>query len=330
MLNNNKISLVILKYLNSTKMLHNVNDVLSSFSNEMDNEIIEKSIQALIDEKYVYEAKNVQNAILISFKGYLAIKNNEVKHDSIEEGSSSQPEDMTSISFGDTENIKEYNEDTFNDELFEDFDEDKYNEYMDTYEDQYEEEPSNRVSKLSIRKLLQLFVQYRAIIEKKAEHMILSSSTLREINSTKPTNLDELAVISGIGDHKLEEYGKEILQIVNGKDTFDLEEKYKSTINATDFEQELYENDRITVSRIASMIKNKYNIKITGAQLNKILEDEGYLKTIEHNGSTSKVATDKGENIGIKTITETKGNKTYNINIYSKNSIEIIKMLLEL
>ena len=45
-------------------------------------------------------------------------------------------------------------------------------------------------------------------------YVIFHDATLRDIAIARPATLDGLRQISGIGEHKLEAYGKEILEIV--------------------------------------------------------------------------------------------------------------------
>jgi ATP-dependent DNA helicase RecQ len=47
-------------------------------------------------------------------------------------------------------------------------------------------------------------------------YIIFHDATLRRIAALRPANLDELASIKGIGPIKLEKYGPEVLNIVNG------------------------------------------------------------------------------------------------------------------
>ena len=47
-------------------------------------------------------------------------------------------------------------------------------------------------------------------------YIIMHDKTLMEIASVKPSSLEGLRVISGIGPAKLERYGKEIIEIING------------------------------------------------------------------------------------------------------------------
>ncbi len=46
-------------------------------------------------------------------------------------------------------------------------------------------------------------------------YVIFHDKTLKEIAAIKPRTLDELAMISGVGEHKLERYGATILDVVN-------------------------------------------------------------------------------------------------------------------
>lgn len=45
-------------------------------------------------------------------------------------------------------------------------------------------------------------------------YLILSNSTLEEIARTKPISMDDLAVIKGMGEIKMERYGKELLRLI--------------------------------------------------------------------------------------------------------------------
>ncbi len=61
--------------------------------------------------------------------------------------------------------------------------------------------------------------QWRGIISTKIHlplHSILTNKVLVEIVTTKPVNDDELINVKGIGQKKLEDYGEDIINIVNG------------------------------------------------------------------------------------------------------------------
>jgi ATP-dependent DNA helicase RecQ len=44
--------------------------------------------------------------------------------------------------------------------------------------------------------------------------MIFSDRTLSEIAAQKPTDLDELATVPGVGASKLERYGEDVLDVL--------------------------------------------------------------------------------------------------------------------
>ncbi len=67
-----------------------------------------------------------------------------------------------------------------------------------------------------------LFEQLRALRKKLADengvppYVVFHDSTLREIAARKPENLDEFAMISGVGQKKVERYGELFIEVVRG------------------------------------------------------------------------------------------------------------------
>lgn len=49
-------------------------------------------------------------------------------------------------------------------------------------------------------------------------YVVFGDATLREVASTRPTNLDELAGVGGVGQKKLDTYGRQVLEVVAGGD----------------------------------------------------------------------------------------------------------------
>jgi ATP-dependent DNA helicase RecQ len=46
-------------------------------------------------------------------------------------------------------------------------------------------------------------------------YVVFQDATLREIAKNKPTSLDQLRGLSGVGEKKLASYGAEIVEIIN-------------------------------------------------------------------------------------------------------------------
>jgi ATP-dependent DNA helicase RecQ len=53
----------------------------------------------------------------------------------------------------------------------------------------------------------------------KPPFVIFHDATLKRIAACRPTDLDGLAAIKGVGPHKLEQYGQSVLAIVAGEDS---------------------------------------------------------------------------------------------------------------
>ena len=67
-----------------------------------------------------------------------------------------------------------------------------------------------------------MFEQLRAVRRQIAErerlpaYIIFHDSTLTEMAAVRPENLEDLLLVSGVGERKLEKYGNEFLEVLKG------------------------------------------------------------------------------------------------------------------
>lgn len=184
------------------------------------------------------------------------------------------------------------------------------------------------------KKLLEILkgVRMEFAREKKVPAFIIfSDSTLVDMAIKLPKNMKEMLGVSGVGQTKLERYGEKFL--------FEINEFLKSNQKNEEIENEETENvigledlisdDEVVISIIADRINTvliqKGEKKTSAIKLGKFLLNEGYLEETEDNGKTIKLATKKGEKIGIiiKEVSSKNGIK-YKNNFYSKIAQEYI------
>jgi len=91
-------------------------------------------------------------------------------------------------------------------------------------------------------------------------YFIFSNSTLINIINQLPKTKEELYEIKGVGNKKIESYGKEILKIVNGDDSFNMFEIEETNISEKLQEQvkilESQKKEIFTVGKLTKYIKN--------------------------------------------------------------------------
>lgn len=148
--------------------------------------------------------------------------------------------------------------------------------------------------------------------------VVFTDSSLTDMCMKMPKNDEEFLKVSGVGEVKLERYGKEFIEAINdfvsGTESQEADEEIivhgisrekEEHNNQVEFQIEISE-ENVTISRIADQI-NSYLIqkglkRITAAKINDWLISEGMLKLKSNLISKNfKVATESGEKLGITT-----------------------------
>lgn len=164
------------------------------------------------------------------------------------------------------------------------------------------EEPRYALSEGMLEELKKLRLTI-AREEKVPAFVIFSDATLVDMCQKHPYTTEELLSVSGVGQVKLERYGERFLQLLCQKERETAPKENPPELTAELFLQEVViVDDSLQISRIADNINAvliRYGKpKTSGAKLNKLLVEAGFLKTTDD----GKLPTDSGRNAGIITI----------------------------
>lgn len=132
--------------------------------------------------------------------------------------------------------------------------------------------------------------------------VIFSDATLIDMCQKHPRSEDELLAVSGVGQVKMERYGQRFLQLLCAQEPgAGPEESPPELTMAAALEQVALEDEALQISRVADNINAVFarhgRVKTTGAKLNLLLLEAGYLKL--ENGV--KLPTEAGRQLGITT-----------------------------
>lgn len=183
--------------------------------------------------------------------------------------------------------------------------------------------------------------------------VIFGDVTLLDMCQKLPQDDEAFLAISGVGQSKLEKYGREFTSLIrsycaeNGISTEEKPEKTKRKSSKKTGELILPTEEMLTqVERLdeaipVSMITSNINAmldyyactRISAMKLNNWLQNEGYLKTIATERGNTKVPTEKALASGVVTEEKIGKDYSYEINLYPKamqdfvikNVIQILK-----
>ncbi len=166
---------------------------------------------------------------------------------------------------------------------------------------------------------------------------VFSDSTLTDMCMKTPKTDTEMLSVSGVGQIKLERYGKRFLQAITqyqeqnlSDKEINLEEADKTIFDKTEIE---ISDEGVTISMIADKINSKalpfgYK-KLIPAKINDWLVSLGYLEKITEGEKNQKLPTEQGVELGITTETRKRNAEEYKINYFSKTAQEFIIEHLE-
>jgi len=170
--------------------------------------------------------------------------------------------------------------------------------------------------------------------QKVPAYIIFSDATLVDMCGKMPANDAEFLTVSGVGKMKLEAYGKNFLEVINNFDNCEISQAIPSTHNLTEicsFIKETIElsDESISISmftdKINALLLNLCDKKISAQKVADYLVFQGYLEIETNDGKNIKIATTKGEGIGIKTILKVKQNgESYKQNFYDITAQEFL------
>ncbi|MHB8277655.1 MAG: DNA helicase RecQ [Candidatus Humimicrobiaceae bacterium] len=170
--------------------------------------------------------------------------------------------------------------------------------------------------------------------QKVPAYIIFSDATLVDMCGKMPANDAEFLTVSGVGKMKLEAYGKNFLEVINNFDNCEISQAIPSTHNLTEICSFIKETiERSDESIPISMFTDKINAlllhlcdkKISAQKVADYLVLQGYLEIETIEGKNIKIATIKGEEIGIKTVLKVKQNgESYKQNFYDVTAQEFL------
>ncbi|MCL2224884.1 MAG: DNA helicase RecQ [Defluviitaleaceae bacterium] len=156
--------------------------------------------------------------------------------------------------------------------------------------------------------------------EKVPAFVIFSDATLVDMCQKHPLSLNEMLDVSGVGEVKRERYGERFLQILqrtNRNNAFAAPEKLTPKL----FMQKVTIDDEpIQISRVADncnavLIQHGLQ-KTSGAKLNALLIEAGYLENCEN----SKIPTEKGRAAGIVTVPRNSEHGSYEQSLFGSTA----------
>ena len=185
------------------------------------------------------------------------------------------------------------------------------------------EEPRYALSEGMLEELKKLRLTI-AREEKVPAFVIFSDATLVDMCQKHPYTTEELLSVSGVGQVKLERYGERFLQLLCQKERETAPKENPPELTAELFLQEVViVDDSLQISRIADNINAvliRYGKpRTSGAKLNKLLVEAGFLKTTDD----GKLPTDSGRNADIITIRRNSSRGEYIQCIFGAKSQQI-------
>ncbi len=159
---------------------------------------------------------------------------------------------------------------------------------------------------------------------KAAAFTVFSDATLVDMCQKRPKNMAEMLDVTGIGQIKLERYGKRFLNLLLAEAPCNATDEEKTETVTLDLSKmvELSEN-LLPISQVADTINavliRHGKTSTTGKKLNDMLEAAGYLIRKEGN----RIPSQKGRDIGIMTIERESGKGSYMQCLFNKRAKEI-------
>ncbi|OEF97197.1 ATP-dependent DNA helicase RecQ [Desulfuribacillus alkaliarsenatis] len=179
--------------------------------------------------------------------------------------------------------------------------------------------------------------------------VVFTDATLVDMCQKLPTNDSEFLDVSGVGDKKLEAYGQAFMEVirdyqqdegVSDHGNSDINTDAVSIIEVSDYVKSEFEISEeplpisLITDRINALLLQKTDKKVVAAKVQDYLIELGYLQLETLNEKNFKVATEKGERIGISSLQKTKQNgEIYKQNFYNctaqKMIIEQVEAVIE-
>ncbi len=153
--------------------------------------------------------------------------------------------------------------------------------------------------------------------------VVFSDSTLIDMCSKHPKTNEEMLEVSGVGEFKLQKYGKQFLDVLlRVEDKRQINDFVSEKLDLSNVE--LSEMD-ITISELADKVNSitmqQVGAKVSAIQINKLLIEKGYLENIEGEFNRSiKIPTRLGKQLGISKEKRERNGEMYFVNKFNKNA----------
>jgi len=159
--------------------------------------------------------------------------------------------------------------------------------------------------------------------------VIFPDSTLTDMCAKLPANEEEFLNVSGVGQVKLEQFGKQFLKVIT-----DFTQEEDLTAPTADVYEPNFSDIEFSDEPVAiSVIADKLNCvltatrhqKLTAQKINNILVEQGYLQTLtDPKGKTYKVPTLRGDEAGIISEERVVRGEKYFINLFDQNAQRLV------
>ncbi|GHU49873.1 DNA helicase RecQ [Clostridia bacterium] len=133
--------------------------------------------------------------------------------------------------------------------------------------------------------------------------VVFSDATLVDMCHKHPRTGEEFMQVSGVGQVKLERYGKRFLELLNGEEVAgEIEEPLSELTPVLFLEKMEISTKLLQISRVAdnlnAVLLRYGETQTSGMALNKLFIEHGYIEIVDD----SKLPTEKGLEVGITTI----------------------------
>jgi len=164
--------------------------------------------------------------------------------------------------------------------------------------------------------------------------VVFTDATLVDMCGRMPATEDEFKEVSGVGNVKLEAYGKAFLEVINRSDypdtlpeirpDYSLDEVCKLIMNTVELSNEAIPISMVTDKINVVLLQNNFN-KISAQKVAEYLVQQGYLETEEENGKKTRIVSAVGLKVGITTVLkEGQNNESYKQNFYDRNAQNLL------
>ena len=165
--------------------------------------------------------------------------------------------------------------------------------------------------------------------------VVFSDATLVDMCSKMPANEIEFLEVSGVGNKKLEAYGKEFLDVINcSGNSFEASQIIQPACSINEISGFIKETIELSDESIPiSMLTDKINALLLQKNLQKISAQkvtdylilQGYLEIEIIDGKNSRIASAKGIETGITTILKIRqNNESYKQNFYNLTAQKLL------